>query len=103
MPGAVQALSKIIELVDSGILPKSCSYSVTEDLMGQGKLAMIISGPWAWANLVKTGIDFGVAPMPRISATNRPRPFVGVSAAYINRASSNQDIATRIHRKLSVS
>jgi len=43
--GAVEALSKIVELVKSGILPKSVSYSTTEDLMSQGKLAMMISGP----------------------------------------------------------
>ena len=90
--GAVKALSKIIELVDSGILPKSISYSATEDLMGQGKLAMMISGPWAWANLMKTGIDFGVAPIPRCG-DHPAKPFVGVAAAYINRATSNQDIA----------
>jgi maltose/maltodextrin transport system substrate-binding protein len=53
---------------------------------------MMISGPWAWANLIKTGIDFGVAPVPGYEG-NQAKPFVGVSAAYINRASSNQDIA----------
>jgi maltose/maltodextrin transport system substrate-binding protein len=91
-PGAVTALSKILELVKSGVLPKSVSYSTAEDLMGQGKLAMMISGPWAWANLMKTGIDFGVAPVP--GCDDKPsKPFVGVSAAYINRASPNQDIA----------
>jgi maltose/maltodextrin transport system substrate-binding protein len=90
--GAVEALSKIIELVNLGILPRSISYSATEDLMGQGKLAMMISGPWAWANLMKTGIDFGVAPVPGCGE-HPAKPFVGVSAAYINRASSNQDIA----------
>jgi len=90
--GSVEAVSKIIGLVDSGILPKSVSYSATEDLMGRGKLAMMISGPWAWANLMKSGIDFGVAPVP--GCGNHPaRPFVGVTAAYINRATSNQDIA----------
>ena len=90
--GAVEALSKIIELVNSGILPKSISYSSTEDLMSQGKLAMMISGPWAWANLMKTGIDFGVAPIPQCG-DHPAKPFVGVAAAYINRATSNQDIA----------
>jgi len=90
--GAVEALSKILALVKSGILPKSVSYSAAEDLMSQGKLAMMISGPWAWANLMKTGIDFGIAPVP--GCDDKPsRPFVGVSAAYVNRASSNQDIA----------
>jgi maltose/maltodextrin transport system substrate-binding protein len=91
--GAVEALSKILALVKSGVLPKSVSYSAAEDLMSQGKLAMMISGPWAWGNLMKTGIDFGVAPVP--GCDDQPsKPFVGVSAAYINRASSNQDIAT---------
>ena len=62
-PGAVQALSQIISLVKENILPPSVSYSQTEELMGQGKLAMTISGPWAWSNLIRSGISFGVAPM----------------------------------------
>lgn len=90
--GAVKALSQILALVQSGVLPRSVSYSAAEDLMSQGKLAMMISGPWAWANLMKTGINFGVAPIPGCGE-NPAKPFVGVSAAYINRASSNQDIA----------
>ena len=53
---------------------------------------MTISGPWAWSNLMKTGIDFGVAPVPGLS-DHPAKPFVGVSAAYINRASSNPDLA----------
>jgi maltose/maltodextrin transport system substrate-binding protein len=90
--GAIEALSDILELVKSGVLPKSVSYSAAEDKMSQGKLAMMISGPWAWSNLIKTGIDFDVAPVP--GCGDKPaRPFVGVSAAYINRASANQEIA----------
>jgi maltose/maltodextrin transport system substrate-binding protein len=91
-PGAVQGLSEIIALVHAGVLPKSVSYSAVEDLMGQGKLAMIISGPWAWSNLVKRGIDFGVAPVPGVNG-NLGRAFVGVSVAYLNRSSPNQDLA----------
>ncbi|MBV9107131.1 MAG: maltose/maltodextrin ABC transporter substrate-binding protein MalE [Verrucomicrobia bacterium] len=91
--GAAEAVSEILELVRAGVLPKSVSYSVAEDLMSQGKLAMMISGPWAWANLMKRGIEFGVAPVP--GCDDKPsRPFVGVSAGYVNRASANQDIAT---------
>jgi maltose/maltodextrin transport system substrate-binding protein len=91
-PGAVAALSKIVGLVRSGILPKSCPYSETEDFMGQGKLAMMISGPWAWSNLIQKGIDFGLAPVPGIDG-KIGRPFVGVSVAYFNRSSPNQDLA----------
>jgi maltose/maltodextrin transport system substrate-binding protein len=91
-PGVVEALSKIISLIESGILPRSCSYSDTEDLMGQGKLAMMISGPWAWSNLTQKGIDFGLGQIPGIDG-KVGRPFVGVSVAYLNRSSPNHDLA----------
>jgi len=91
-PGAVKALSTIAALVRSGVLPKSVSYSDTEQLMAQGKLAMMISGPWARSNLMKSGIDFGLAPIPGV-ADSPGRPFVGVSMAYLNRSSPNRDLA----------
>jgi maltose/maltodextrin transport system substrate-binding protein len=91
--GAIEGLSEIIALVKAGVLPKSASYSTTEELMGQGKLAMTISGPWAWSNLVKSGIAFGLAPIPGVHG-KVGRPFVGVSVAYLNRFSPNRDLAT---------
>jgi maltose/maltodextrin transport system substrate-binding protein len=89
--GAVQGVSKIIALIHAGVLPKSVSYSAAEDLMGRGKLAMMISGPWAWSNLIKNGIDFGLASIPGVDG-NVGRPFVGVTVAYLNRSSPNQDL-----------
>jgi maltose/maltodextrin transport system substrate-binding protein len=91
-PGAVKALGKITGLVESGVLPRSVSYSVAEDLMGQGKLAMMISGPWCWRNLTRNGIDFGVAPIPGVDG-NPGKPLVGVVATYINRSTPNKDLA----------
>jgi maltose/maltodextrin transport system substrate-binding protein len=91
-PGAVSALARIVALIECGILPKSCSYSETEDFMGQGKLAMMISGPWAWSNLIQKGIDFGVSHVPGVDG-KVGRPFVGVSVAYLNRSSPNQDLS----------
>jgi maltose/maltodextrin transport system substrate-binding protein len=90
--GAVEALARIIELVQRGLLPRSVAYSQTEELMGQGQLAMMVSGPWAWANLTARGIDFGVAPLPGVGG-QPGRPFVGVMAAYVNGSSPNQDLA----------
>ena len=53
---------------------------------------MMISGPWAWSNLTKSGIDFGLAPVPGVDGYPG-HPFVGVSVAYLNRSSPNQDLA----------
>jgi maltose/maltodextrin transport system substrate-binding protein len=59
--------------------------------MAQGKLAMMISGPWDWPNLMKSGIDFGVVPMPGINGKSG-RAFIGVQVAFINRSSPNRDL-----------
>jgi maltose/maltodextrin transport system substrate-binding protein len=91
-PGAVEAVSQIIALIKDGILPSSVAYSYTEELMGQGKLAMMFSGPWAWANLIAKSIDFGVAPLPGVGG-QPGRPFVGVMTAYLNWSSPNKDLA----------
>jgi maltose/maltodextrin transport system substrate-binding protein len=90
--GAVEGLSQIIGLIQSGILPKNVIYSTVESQICQNKAAMIISGPWAWSNLTKSGIDFGLAPVPGING--KPgRPFIGVTVAYINRTSVNTNLA----------
>lgn len=92
VPGAVKALEQIVGLIDKGILPKGVSYSVMEAKMNAGELAMMISGPWAWGNLRKSGIPFAVAPMPGIDG-KVGSPFVGVLGAMINRTSPNADLA----------
>jgi maltose/maltodextrin transport system substrate-binding protein len=91
-PGAIKGLSKIVDLVHAGILPTGPVGGEGELLMAQGKLAMTISGPWDWANLIQNGIDFELAPMPGIDG-EVARPFVGVIAACLNRSSPNQDLA----------
>ena len=60
--------------------------------MNQGRLAMFISGPFAWENLKKSGIDFGVTTIPGVNG-QPARPFVGVVGAMFNRASPNLDLA----------
>ena len=90
--GAVEGLSKIVALVRNGILPIGPVNGEGEELMAEGKLAMTISGPWDWPNLIASGIDFGLAPIPGIEG-RLGRPFVGVTLAYLSRSSPNQDLA----------
>jgi maltose/maltodextrin transport system substrate-binding protein len=91
-PETIEALSEFVGLVRNGILPLGPVNGEGEELMARGKLAMTISGPWDWPNLIENGIDFGLAPIPGIGG-RLGRPFVGVSVAYRNRASPNQDLA----------
>ncbi|HYY30889.1 MAG TPA: maltose/maltodextrin ABC transporter substrate-binding protein MalE [Chthoniobacterales bacterium] len=97
-PGAVKGLQAIVDLINSGVMPKGASYSIMDEKMNSGALAMMVSGPWAWANLRKSGIDFSIAPLPGV-AGNPGRPFVGVLAALINRSSPNSDLASQFIEK----
>ena len=95
--GAIKGLTEIIDLINAGVLPKGSSYSVMDQKMNSGELATMISGPWAWASLRQSGIDFGLAPIPGVDG-NPGCPFVGVFAAFINRFYPQQRACRAIHR-----
>jgi maltose/maltodextrin transport system substrate-binding protein len=92
--GAVEALKEIVDVIDAGVLPKDASYSVMVQKMNAGDLATMISGPWAWANLRRSGIEFGLAPVPGVNG-HAGRPFVGVLTALINRSTPRSELAAQ--------
>nr|WP_306672529.1 maltose/maltodextrin ABC transporter substrate-binding protein MalE [Geothrix fuzhouensis] len=93
--GAVIGAELLTRMVKEGVMPKGATYAEMEAQMAQGKLAMMISGPWAWDNLKKAKINFGVAKLPSV-AGKPAKPFVGYMGAMITKAASsagNVDIA----------
>ena len=64
--GAVKGAELLDKLIKSGVMPKGASYADMEAGMSQGKVAMMINGPWSWDNLKKSNIDFGVARIPSV-------------------------------------
>lgn len=90
--GAIKGAEVIAKLIAEGAMPKGANYSTMEAAMSKGDIAMMISGAWAWANLKKAKIDFGVAPIPSIGG-KPSKPFIGVQGAMINRASANKQLA----------
>jgi arabinogalactan oligomer / maltooligosaccharide transport system permease protein len=66
-PGTVKGLKFIRDLRDRyHIVPGEADYNIADILFKDGKSGMIINGDWSWAGYKKAGIDFGVAPLPRI-------------------------------------
>jgi maltose/maltodextrin transport system substrate-binding protein len=96
--GAVKGLKAIIDLIDEDVLPKGSTQSIADQKMNSGELATMVNGPWAWADLRKSGIDFELAPLPGVGG-NPGKPFVGVFAALINRSSPNDDLAVEFLQK----
>jgi maltose/maltodextrin transport system substrate-binding protein len=96
--GAIQGLTAIVDLIKANVLPKGSTQSVMDEKMGKGELATMVNGPWSWANLRKSGIEFELAPVPGVGG-NPGRPFVGVWTALINRSSPNADFAIQFLEK----
>lgn len=90
--GAISGATELSQLIKDGVMPKSANYADMEAGVNQGKVAMMINGPWAWSNLKKSGINFGVAPIPAVKE-QLGKPFIGVLGAMLNRSSPNQELA----------
>lgn len=91
-PGALKGAELLASMVKSGVMPKGATYSAMEAGFNKGEIAMMITGPWAWDNVKKSQIDFGVAPIPAVGS--KPgKPFVGVLGCMIAAPSPNKDIA----------
>ena len=90
--GAKKGAALLRQFIDDGVMPSGVDYGVMDAAINKGEVAMVINGPWAWANLKTSGIDFGVAPIPSV-AGQPSKSFVGVLAANVNAASPNRDLA----------
>ena len=97
-PGALEGLQAIVDLIKDGIMPKGSTQAVMDQKMSSGNLAMMINGPWDWANLRKGGVDFALAPVPGVGG-NPGKPFVGVQTAILNRSTPNGDLAQQFLEK----
>ncbi|HSS03453.1 MAG TPA: maltose/maltodextrin ABC transporter substrate-binding protein MalE [Kofleriaceae bacterium] len=90
--GAVKGIETLVRMIKDGVIPRTSSYADAEAGMNEGRVAMSFNGPWAWNNLKKSKIDFGVAPYPKVDG-KQGGPFVGVLGAMISSASPNKALA----------
>ena len=73
-------------------MPRGVDYGVMESNFNNQQVAMMITGPWAWANLDKSKINYGVAPLPTING-KPAKAFIGVWGAALNNASTNKALS----------
>ena len=90
--GAMAGAKMLVELIDKGVMPRGVDYGVMESGFNKQTSAMMITGPWAWANLDQNKINYGVAPLPSING-KPAKPFVGVWGAALNNSSPNKSLS----------
>ncbi|MDD3642700.1 MAG: extracellular solute-binding protein [Candidatus Krumholzibacteria bacterium] len=59
------------------VIPKECTYELSDTMFKRGQAAFLINGPWSLKAYLAAGVDIGVMPIPRIAATGLwPTPMV---------------------------
>lgn len=91
--GAKAGLQFLVDLVKNRQISADTDYSIAEAAFNKGDTAMTINGPWAWGNLDKSNINYGVTLLPTFHGQHA-KPFAGVLTAGINAASPNKELAT---------
>jgi len=91
--GAKAGLQFLVDLVKNKQISADTDYSIAEAAFNKGDTAMTINGPWAWGNLDKSKINYGVTLLPTFHGQHS-KPFAGVLTAGINAASPNKELAT---------
>ncbi|MBL8361467.1 MAG: maltose/maltodextrin ABC transporter substrate-binding protein MalE [Rubrivivax sp.] len=91
--GAVRGAQMLERLIASGAMPRGARYSDMDSQFAAGRVAMMISGPWAWDNARKSRIAFTVAPIPEVVPGRPSKPFVGVLGCMVTAPSRLKDVA----------
>ncbi len=90
--GAKAGLTFPVDLIKNKHMNADTDYSIAEAAFNKGETAMTINGPWAWSNIDKSKVNYGVTLLPTFKG-KPSKPFVGVLSAGINAASPNKELA----------
>lgn len=83
------------EIFPSGIIGES-GGSAKDGLFQEGKVAANMDGPWSFQILKDAGIDYGVAPLPKLPNGEYPVTFMGVKGWHLSSFSENKEWATKL-------
>ena len=92
-PGSLDAAETISELGKQKVLRTSISPDNSIALFTSGKAAFLVSGPWALADVKKSGIDYAVQPVPGFAGEQPAEPFMGAQAFMVASNAKNKPFA----------
>lgn len=97
--GAVKGAEFIQKWYKEGLFPKGIigesGGSALDGLFTEGKVASVMSGPWAFDPYKKAGINIGIAPLPTLPNGDHLTTFMGVKGWHVSAYSKNQEWATK--------
>lgn len=100
--GAIKAAALMNDLrYKYNLVPEGVSNDVAKGAFVDGRLAMVVTGPWDMGDIKKAGIDYGIATVPTPpGATSKWSPFVGVQGVVLNAYGKNKAAAAQFAKAL---
>lgn len=89
--GGQAAFKELDKLIKDGTIKQNVSGTDLDSLFVSGKVAMVIGGPWRLPDLKKSGINYGIAPIP--GSTQAAIPFVGAQGFMVSAFGKNKEVA----------
>ncbi|MFI5908562.1 extracellular solute-binding protein [Dactylosporangium sp. NPDC051541] len=92
---SIAAAQKIAALGESGakVLTRSVDGTNAIAQFTAGKAAYLISGPWALADIRKSGVPYDITPIPPFAGGKPAAPFLGVQAFWTMSKAKNKAFA----------
>lgn len=90
--GAIRGLTIFDKLIEDGIMPIGIDYPTMMGLFKEGKVGMMITGPWAFKEIRDAKVNYGFTKIPSIDG-KPARPFVGVQGFMVSSFSKNKLLA----------
>ena len=100
--GADKAVSLLNDLrYKYNLIPEGVDGGVAKSAFTDGRLAMLMTGPWDMGDIKKAGIDYGIASLPTPpGASAKWSPFVGVQGVMLNAYGKNKAAAANFAKAL---
>lgn len=83
------------------LVPEGVDGGAAKSAFVDGRLAMLLTGPWDMSDIKKAGINYGIATFPTPpGASGKWSPFVGVQGAMLSAYSKNKAVAAQFARSI---
>lgn len=99
-PGALGSFRFLQQLYAEQLMPDEVTGALVTQLFNEGATGMVVNGPW-FLGEIDSKTDFGVAPLPRVSATGAPaRPFLTDEAVFVSSKTTRRESTVALARYL---
>lgn len=97
--GAVEAVTYIKKFYDEGLFPAGIlgenGLNAIDSLFTEKRAAAVINGPWAYEPYTKAGVNFGVAPLPKMPNGKEMSSLMGVKGYVLSSWVRDQELAEK--------